>query len=313
MDKQTLSNYGWLVIVTLILAVMLALATPFGTYVGDAVVSVANGFVGTANSATDEDNIAINQSKWEDKLNANPLVHKGTISANAVYVTGIKCLDGADCNACGNLGWCLCDTTTYTAGNDFPQTTNRYDVYVYGDYVYMYGTYNAYYGYSYAGCPFTMNINGVGKIIGFYNNTNYDGWCVGINNTLGEGNTRTSFGTILESINNKPITNMSETFTDCTKLENAPKIPSTVNNLYRTFSGCSSLKTSQKLPSNIIELDETFNGCSSLIIAPEIPQTVQSMWHTFRDCTSLKEEPKISNNVTTDKEIIFMGCTQFGY
>ena len=68
MDKQTLSNYGWLVIVTLILAVMLALATPFGTYVGDGVVSVANGFVGASDEAIDEDNIAINQNKWEEKM-----------------------------------------------------------------------------------------------------------------------------------------------------------------------------------------------------------------------------------------------------
>ena len=68
MDKQTLSNYGWLVIVTLILAVMLALATPFGTYVGDAVVSVANGYVGASNNAMDDDNIAANQEKWESKL-----------------------------------------------------------------------------------------------------------------------------------------------------------------------------------------------------------------------------------------------------
>ena len=68
MDKQTLSNYGWLVIVTLILAVMLALATPFGTYVGDGVVSVANGFVGASNEAINEDNVAINEDKWEEKM-----------------------------------------------------------------------------------------------------------------------------------------------------------------------------------------------------------------------------------------------------
>ena len=30
MDKETLSNYGWIVICVLVLAVMLALATPFG-------------------------------------------------------------------------------------------------------------------------------------------------------------------------------------------------------------------------------------------------------------------------------------------
>ena len=67
MDKQTLSNYGWLVIVTLILAVMLALATPFGTYVGDGVVSVANGFVSTSNNATSNDNIDQNSVEWAIK------------------------------------------------------------------------------------------------------------------------------------------------------------------------------------------------------------------------------------------------------
>lgn len=43
MDKETLSNYGWIVIYVLVLAVMLALATPFGTFVSDAVKSTTQG------------------------------------------------------------------------------------------------------------------------------------------------------------------------------------------------------------------------------------------------------------------------------
>ena len=43
MDKQTLSNYGWIVICVLVLAVMIALATPFGTFVSDAVKSTTQG------------------------------------------------------------------------------------------------------------------------------------------------------------------------------------------------------------------------------------------------------------------------------
>ena len=43
MDKETLSNYGWIVICVLVLAVMIALATPFGTFVADAVKSTAQG------------------------------------------------------------------------------------------------------------------------------------------------------------------------------------------------------------------------------------------------------------------------------
>ena len=43
MDKETLSNYGWIVICVLVLAVMIALATPFGNFVADAVKSTAQG------------------------------------------------------------------------------------------------------------------------------------------------------------------------------------------------------------------------------------------------------------------------------
>ena len=43
MDKETLSNYGWIVICVLVLAVMIALATPFGTFVSDAIKSTTQG------------------------------------------------------------------------------------------------------------------------------------------------------------------------------------------------------------------------------------------------------------------------------
>lgn len=37
MDKETLSNYGWVVICVLVLVVMIALATPFGKFIAQAV------------------------------------------------------------------------------------------------------------------------------------------------------------------------------------------------------------------------------------------------------------------------------------
>ena len=43
MDKETLSNYGWIVICVLVLAVMIALATPFGDYISTAVKSTTQG------------------------------------------------------------------------------------------------------------------------------------------------------------------------------------------------------------------------------------------------------------------------------
>ena len=43
MDKETLSHYGWVVILVLIRSVLLAFATPFGTFVANAVKSTTQG------------------------------------------------------------------------------------------------------------------------------------------------------------------------------------------------------------------------------------------------------------------------------
>ena len=51
MDKETLSNYGWIVICVLVLAVMIALATPFGEFISTAVENTANGLFETNASA----------------------------------------------------------------------------------------------------------------------------------------------------------------------------------------------------------------------------------------------------------------------
>ena len=53
MDKETLSNYGWIVICVLVLAVMIALATPFGTFVSEAVQSTTKGLFDVNKSALD--------------------------------------------------------------------------------------------------------------------------------------------------------------------------------------------------------------------------------------------------------------------
>ena len=53
MDKETLSNYGWIVICVLVLAVMLALATPFGNFIADGFKAAFLGFGQTNNSMLD--------------------------------------------------------------------------------------------------------------------------------------------------------------------------------------------------------------------------------------------------------------------
>ena len=51
MDKNTLSNYGWIVIAVLVLSVMIALATPFGEYIKAGVESTTAGLFETSEKA----------------------------------------------------------------------------------------------------------------------------------------------------------------------------------------------------------------------------------------------------------------------
>ena len=49
MDKETLSNYGWVVIVVIVLAIMIALASPFGNYIADGTKTILKSFSTSAN------------------------------------------------------------------------------------------------------------------------------------------------------------------------------------------------------------------------------------------------------------------------
>lgn len=69
MDRQTLSNYGWIVITVLILAVMLAFATPFGKYIGNGVSNLAMSMAGANDNAMDDYNIEQMGKEWEEKFN----------------------------------------------------------------------------------------------------------------------------------------------------------------------------------------------------------------------------------------------------
>jgi hypothetical protein len=69
MDKETLSNYGWIVICVMVLAVMIALATPFGTFVSNAVKSTTNGLFDVSDKALEVVGIDIeNEAKLENTI-----------------------------------------------------------------------------------------------------------------------------------------------------------------------------------------------------------------------------------------------------
>ena len=65
MDKETLSHYGWIVILVLILAVMLAFATPFGNFIAGGVNSAIGGFFGVNQNALGAAGIGIGDQEIE--------------------------------------------------------------------------------------------------------------------------------------------------------------------------------------------------------------------------------------------------------
>ena len=76
MDKETLSNYGWIVVCVMILAVLLALASPFGTFVADGIKSTTQGLFDVNRSA----------------LNATGLIN---IEDNSIYRVDYHIIEGA--------------------------------------------------------------------------------------------------------------------------------------------------------------------------------------------------------------------------
>ena len=67
MDKETLSNYGWIVICVLILAVMLALASPFGNFVAGAIKSTTACFFNVNQNALNSTGlITLPDQEFED-------------------------------------------------------------------------------------------------------------------------------------------------------------------------------------------------------------------------------------------------------
>ena len=135
MDKETLSNYGWIVICVLVLAVMIALATPFGSFIAGAVENTTEGLFGASQKAMNQTgllNIADQEMEHGATVNGGgettpdtntPSVPKnGYIPEGAYYLTGVTAATN--------------DNTYYTigkelvAGDAFPDEVKAYDMYV---------------------------------------------------------------------------------------------------------------------------------------------------------------------------------------
>lgn len=91
MDKETLSNYGWIVILMLILAVMIALATPFGNFIAGAIKSTTAGFFSVNQNAMNAGGITILGQHFDDTSTDDTVA---TLGCDTLYWDGNT--DGLD-------------------------------------------------------------------------------------------------------------------------------------------------------------------------------------------------------------------------
>ena len=96
MDKSTLSNYGWVVIAVLVLSVMIALATPFGDYIGNAVKSTTEGLFDVQQNALGAAGLVIADQSFEENAGGSTpeiqtlnLYFNGTIYTTITYKQGM--------------------------------------------------------------------------------------------------------------------------------------------------------------------------------------------------------------------------------
>ncbi len=268
MDKETLSNYGWIVICVLVLAVMIALASPFGSYVASAVENTTQGLFDVEQGALSAAGIDIADQSFDggelSENNGLVLEAGAAIPEGGTYYVGVTSTENGDYTGA---------TATYTASQTMPSIVSDGDVYVYGDYEYRYN-----------------------KLwdMGWHYSSSQNGWSVKVLNT-----TKTEYGAILESINGQPVTNMNNTFI-YTTLETAPTIPSGVTHMWATFQGCTSLETAPVIPSSVTDMDSTFQGCSSLTGDIEINATPTN----YYDCLSGTQITSISGDCTIKDKLL---------
>lgn len=305
MDKETLSNYGWIVIAVLVLAVMIALATPFGDYISGAVKSTTAGLFETNRSALNSTGLIDIDGQQFD---GDPIVRSGKIVKAAKYTKA----DGTTLEGDGT--------------NTLPDAPVVGDVYEEGDYKYTYnkGLFN---GVDY-GSEWSVVVKDntkteygeilseiAGKPVTHMTKTFFRCTSLTISPTIPNSVTNMSWTfchcTSLKTaptIPNSVTGEMFSTFSDCTSLKATPVISNSVTKLTVTFSGCTSLTTVSVIPNSVTNMTNTFEDCTSLTTAPEIPNSVTCMEGTFEDCTSLKTAPSIPNGVTRMSNT-FYGCT----
>ena len=162
--------------------------------------------------------------------------------------------------------------------SEMPEVVSDGDVYLYGDYFYAYSS--ALNGWS---VYLVTEDTGILNFIPNYPVVNRD---------------QASYGSILESINNKSIVCLDYTFSNCSNLILAPNIPKYVTSIKGAFQDCTSL-ISVTIPDSVTSIGGwAFNNCTSLTSVTIGFDVTTIEQFAFQDCTSLTSI-NIPNSITS--------------
>ena len=335
MDKNTLSNYGWIVIAVLVLAVMIALATPFGKYIESGVRSTTAGLFDTSEKAMNVVGMSAGEGNFEDGYTGGTpdepvIVGSATFSAQ----TGNNC-DGSndedglcfyDIHDC----WVPIEPVTLTwdelklteNGTRYGYDASKINDTSIGDSAFPHssltsitipdgvtsiGEWAFYECYGLTSITIPDSVTSIGDYA-FY-------WCENItsitipDSVISIGDYAFHDCASLTSITiPDSVTSIGDyAFNYCTNLTSITLGNSVTSIAELAFNGCLSL-TSVTIGNSVTSIDErAFHDCSSLT-SITIPNSVTSIGdYAFYDCDSLTSIT-IGDGVTSIGEEVFYSC-----
>ena len=316
MNKETVSHYGWIVVLSLVMAVLIAFTTPMGKYVGMAASNIIRGFGRTNINAMSDKNINDMQQKWQDKIDEldnnmikTNLKQNGKIPSNTTYEKA----DGT--------------TLSGNNGDSYPSSPSDGDVVVFENtYKYTYSADEN--GWSMITINKDLNVYpGIFTQIANKDIVNlYEAFrdCINmIQSPAIPSTVKNLHSTFYGCSSLIDVTNLPDsvdeyglilTFAKCESLTGVPKLPTGAKNLNSTFEGCSSLIDVTNLPDSVDEcgLTNTFAYCKSLTCVPKLPTGAKYLIGTFKYCENMSQPPILPED-TIQLDSTFMYCTSLRY
>ena len=277
MDKNTLSNYGWIVIAVLILSVMIALATPFGDYVKAGVLNTTNGVISTSNNALSVIDskvipsgckyIDVNGIEYTNKMPDTTQTGDRYITEESEFRYNYSYYGTTNWSKDESInGWCVGITDkTKVSYSDIPAYINGKPVT---------DMHNAF-----EGCENMITAPKIPDTVLYMVDTYSECYSLKKAPELP-----------------KQLVNMYATFHNCTSLTDESEliIPNTVKNMRSTFAGCSKLTKAPVIPNGVENMYGCFAQCAKLTKAPIIPESVKDIARTFLNCKAMESTVTIN-------------------